>query len=225
MREATNMTQQTAVLTDRQKIAARIAQDIPEGWNVNLGIGVPTLVSGFVPEGREVLFQSENGILGMGPLADPDDVDPWLVNAGKQDVTLLPGASLFDHSLSFAMIRGGHLELCILGAYQVASNGDLANWSISETDSAPAVGGAMDLAIGAQNIWIAMDHTTKTGESKLVDTCTYPLTASGVVKRIYTNLAVIDVTERGFLLRSLMEGVDFDTVQARTDAKLHRAEN
>lgn len=219
------MTQQTAVLTDRQKIAARIAQDIPEGWNVNLGIGVPTLVSGFVPEGREVLFQSENGILGMGPLADPDDVDPWLVNAGKQDVTLLPGASLFDHSLSFAMIRGGHLELCILGAYQVASNGDLANWSISETDSAPAVGGAMDLAIGAQNIWIAMDHTTKTGESKLVDTCTYPLTASGVVKRIYTNLAVIDVTERGFLLRSLMEGVDFDTVQARTDAKLHRAEN
>ena len=161
----------------------------------------------------------------MGPLADPDDVDPWLVNAGKQDVTLLPGASLFDHSLSFAMIRGGHLELCILGAYQVASNGDLANWSISETDSAPAVGGAMDLAIGAQNIWIAMDHTTKTGESKLVDTCTYPLTASGVVKRIYTNLAVIDVTERGFLLRSLMEGVDFDTVQARTDAKLHRAEN
>ena len=225
MREATNMTQQTAVLTDRQKIAARIAQDIPEGWNVNLGIGVPTLVSGFVPEGREVLFQSENGILGMGPLADPDDVDPWLVNAGKQDVTLLPGASLFDHSLSFAMIRGGHLELCILGAYQVASNGDLANWSISETDSAPAVGGAMDLAIGDQNIWIAMDHTTKTGESKLVDTCTYPLTASGVVKRIYTNLAVIDVTERGFLLRSLMEGVDFDTVQARTDAKLHRAEN
>jgi 3-oxoadipate CoA-transferase beta subunit len=225
MREATNMTQQTAVLTDRQKIAARIAQDIPEGWNVNLGIGVPTLVSGFVPKGREVLFQSENGILGMGPLADPDDVDPWLVNAGKQDVTLLPGASLFDHSLSFAMIRGGHLELCILGAYQVASNGDLANWSISETDSAPAVGGAMDLAIGAQNIWIAMDHTTKTGESKLVDTCTYPLTASGVVKRIYTNLAVIDVTERGFLLRSLMEGVDFDTVQARTDAKLHRAEN
>jgi len=219
------MTQQTAVLTDRQKIAARIAQDIPEGWNVNLGIGVPTLVSGFVPKGREVLFQSENGILGMGPLADPDDVDPWLVNAGKQDVTLLPGASLFDHSLSFAMIRGGHLELCILGAYQVASNGDLANWSISETDSAPAVGGAMDLAIGAQNIWIAMDHTTKTGESKLVDTCTYPLTASGVVKRIYTNLAVIDVTERGFLLRSLMEGVDFDTVQARTDAKLHRAEN
>ena len=225
MREATKMTQKTAFLTDRQKIAARIAQDIPEGWNVNLGIGVPTLVSGFVPEGREILFQSENGILGMGPLAEPDDVDPWLVNAGKQDVTLLPGASLFDHSLSFAMIRGGHLELCILGAYQVASNGDLANWSISETDSAPAVGGAMDLAVGAQNIWIAMDHTTKTGESKLVDTCTYPLTASGVVKRIYTNLAVIDVTERGFLLRSLMEGVDFDTVQARTDAKLHRAEN
>ena len=219
------MNAKPAGLTNREKIAATIAQDIPEGWHVNLGIGVPLLVGGFVPKGREVLFQSENGILGMGPLAKPDQVDPWLVNAGKQDTTLLPGASLFDHSLSFAMIRGKHLELCILGAYQVASNGDLANWSISAEDSAPAVGGAMDLAVGAQNIWIAMDHVTKTGESKLVESCTYPLTAAGVVKRIYTDLAVIDVTVRGFELRSLMEGMDFDSVQARTDAKLHRAGN
>jgi 3-oxoadipate CoA-transferase beta subunit len=210
-------------LEDRKAIARRIARDIPEGWHVNLGIGIPTLVGDLVPEGREVLFHSENGILGMGPAPDEGNVDPWLVNAGKQNVTLLPGASLFDHALSFTMIRGGHLDLCVLGALEVAENGDLANWSTSANDSAPAVGGAMDLAVGAKRIWVAMEHTTRQGASKLVRKCSYPLTASGVVKRIYTNLAVIEVTPRGFEVLELADGIDFDTVQAHTDAKLHPA--
>ncbi|MBF9233854.1 3-oxoacid CoA-transferase subunit B [Microvirga sp. BT350] len=209
-------------LDGRKAIARLIARDIPEGWHVNLGIGIPTLVGDLVPEGREVLFQSENGILGMGPAPDETLADPWLVNAGKQNVTLLPGASLFDHALSFTMIRGGHLDLCVLGALEVAENGDLANWSTSASDTAPAVGGAMDLAVGARRIWVAMEHTTKQGVSKLVRHCSYPLTASGVVKRIYTNLAVIDVTARGFEVIELIADVDFETVQARTDAKLHR---
>lgn len=210
-------------LEARKAIAVRVARDIPEGWHVNLGIGIPTLVSDLVPEGREVIFQSENGILGMGPAPEEAARDPWLVNAGKQQVTLRKGASLFDHAVSFTMIRGGHLDLCVLGALEVAENGDLANWSTSANDSAPAVGGAMDLAVGAKRIWVAMDHTTKDGVSKLVRKCSYPLTASGVVKRVYTNLAVIDVTARGFEVTELLPGVDFDTVQARTDAKLYRA--
>jgi len=208
-------------LAGRRAIATRVARDIPEGWNVNLGIGIPTLVADLVPEGREVMFQSENGILGMGP-APAGAVDPWLVNAGKQHVTLLNGASLFDHALSFAMIRGGHIDLCVLGALEVSENGDLANWSTSPHDSAPAVGGAMDLAVGAKRIWIAMDHTTKQGEAKLVRACSYPLTAAGCVKRIYTNLAVIDVTARGFEVVELAPEIDFETVQARTNAKLRR---
>ena len=210
-------------LEARKAIARLVARDIPEGWHVNLGIGIPTLISDLVPAGREVLFQSENGILGMGPAADDETPDPWLVNAGKQNVTLLPGASLFDHTLSFTMIRGGHIDLCVLGALEVADNGDLANWSTSAADTAPAVGGAMDLAVGARRIWVAMDHTTKQGASKLVSACSYPLTAAGVVKRVYTNLAVLDVTPRGFEVRELLDGVDFESVQARTDAKLHRA--
>jgi 3-oxoadipate CoA-transferase beta subunit len=214
------MTVQTADLSPREMIAQRIAQDIPEGWHVNLGIGVPTLVSGFTPEGREVIFHSENGILGMGPLAKDNEIDHWVANAGKQHVTLLPGASIFDHSMSFAMIRGGHIDLCVLGAYQIAENGDLANWSTSLDDAAPAVGGAMDLAAGARNIWIATDHVTKKGEPKLVESCSYPLTASGVVKRIYTDLATIDVTPEGFKVRAMSEGVDFDTLQSKTGATL-----
>jgi 3-oxoadipate CoA-transferase beta subunit len=210
-------------LEARKAIAMRVARDIPEGWHVNLGIGIPTLVGDLMPEGREVLFQSENGILGMGPAPEADARDPWLVNAGKQNVTLLKGASLFDHALSFTMIRGGHIDLCVLGALEVAENGDLANWSTSANDAAPAVGGAMDLAVGAKRIWVAMDHTTKDGVSKLVRQCAYPLTAAGVVKRIYTNLAVIAVTARGFEVTELVPGVDFATVQAKTDAKLHRA--
>jgi 3-oxoadipate CoA-transferase beta subunit len=206
----------------RRTIASRIARDIPEGWHVNLGIGIPTLVADLVPADREVIFQSENGILGMGPAPEADHADPWLVNAGKQNITLRPGASLFDHATSFTMIRGGHLDLCVLGALEVADNGDLANWSTSATDSAPAVGGAMDLAVGARRIWVAMDHTTKNGAAKLVKACTYPLTAAGVVKRIYTNLAVIDVTLRGFELVELAPNVDFDFVQSKTDAPLHR---
>jgi 3-oxoadipate CoA-transferase, beta subunit len=208
---------------DRRRIAQRIAKDIPEGWHVNLGIGIPLLVGDSLPSDREVLLHSENGILGMGPLVAAGKADPWLVNAGKQDISLLPGASLFDHALSFSIIRGRHLELCILGAFEVAENGDLANWSISESDAAPAVGGAMDLAVGAQRIWIAMEHVAKNGASKLVKRCSYPLTGAGVVKRIYTDLAVIDVTPRGFELVELVGDVDFETVQARTDAKLHRS--
>ncbi len=209
-------------LENRRAIAAAVARDIPEGWHVNLGIGIPTLVSDLVPQGREVLIQSENGILGMGPAPDEEDVDPWLINAGKQPITLLKGASLFDHAISFAMIRGGHIDLCVLGALEVAENGDLANWSTSANDTAPAVGGAMDLAAGAKRIWVAMDHTTKDGKSKLVSHCAYPLTAAGVVKRVYTNLAVIEVTPRGFELRDLAPNVSFETVQSKTDAKLYR---
>ena len=209
-------------LEARAAIAGRVARDIPEGWAVNLGIGIPTLVADLIPEGREVLIQSENGILGMGPTPSANEADPWLVNAGKQLITLVAGASLFDHALSFTMIRGGHLDLCVLGALEVAENGDLANWSTSASDTAPAVGGAMDLAVGAKRIWIAMDHTTKKGESKLAASCSYPLTAAGVVKRIYTNLAVIDVTPRGFELRECVDGVTFEDVQAQTAAKLRR---
>ena len=211
-----------AAKIDRSQIARRIARDIPEGWYVNLGIGIPLLVANLIPPDREVVLHSENGILGMGPLVSAEEADPWLVNAGKQDISLLRGASLFDHALSFAMIRGHHLDLCILGAFEVAENGDLANWSTSANDTAPAVGGAMDLAVGAQRIWIAMEHVAKNGASKLVGKCAYPLTGAGVVKRVYTDLAVIDVTPRGFELVEIVGDVDFETVQARTDAKLHR---
>lgn len=207
----------------RAAMAARLARDIPEGWYVNLGIGIPTGVADHVPPEREVVFHSENGILGMGPQPPQDQIDPWLINAGKQYVTLRPGASLCHHADSFAMIRGGHLDLCVLGAFQVAENGDIANWATSENDTAPAVGGAMDLAAGAKRLWVTMEHTTKDGQSKLVRKCSYPLTAVGAVKRVYTNLAVIDVTERGFVVIDMIPGLDFETLQARTDAKLHQA--
>jgi 3-oxoadipate CoA-transferase beta subunit len=204
----------------RTEMAARVARDIPEGWYVNLGIGIPTAVADHVPMEREVVFHSENGVLGMGPAPAKDAIDPWLINAGKQYVTLRAGGSFCHHADSFAMIRGGHLDLCVLGAFQVAESGDIANWATSENDTAPAVGGAMDLAAGAKRLWVMMEHTTKDGTPKLVRRCSYPLTAVGAVKRVYTNLAVLDVTPRGFEVIDLAPGIDFDTVQARTEAKL-----
>jgi 3-oxoadipate CoA-transferase beta subunit len=207
----------------RDQLAMRVAQDIPEGWSVNLGIGIPTLVGNYVPAEREVVFHSENGILGMGPAPPPDQVNPWLVNASRQHVTLRSGGSFMSHSDSFALVRGGHLDLCVLGAFQVAENGDLANWARSEDESAPAIGGAMDLAVGARRIWIVMEHNTRSGEARLLRHCTYPLTAKACVLRVYTELAVIDVTPRGFAVVDMVPGLSLDELQARTDAPLHRA--
>ena len=207
---------------NRTQMAARVAQDIPEGWFVNLGIGIPTTVADHVPLDREVILHSENGILGMGPAPAPDKVDAWLVNAGKQPVTLRPGGSFFHHADSFGMIRGGHIDLCVLGAFEVAENGDIANWATSENDTAPAVGGAMDLAAGAKRLWVVMDHTTKDGRPKLVERCGYPLTAMAAVQRVYTNLAVVDVVPgRVFVLREIAPGLSFAKVQSRTGATLH----
>jgi 3-oxoadipate CoA-transferase beta subunit len=203
------------------QMAARVAQDIPEGWVVNLGIGIPTMVADHVPEGREVILHSENGILGMGPAPPKGQENPWLINAGKQPVTLRPGGSFFHHADSFAMIRGGHIDLCVLGAFEVAQNGDIANWATSENDTAPAVGGAMDLAAGAKRLWVVMDHTTKDGRPKLVEQCSYPLTAMAAVQRVYTNLAVLDVTPRGFVVKEIAPGMSLADLQAKTGATLH----
>jgi len=202
-------------------MAARLARDIPEGWYVNLGLGLPTLIPDHIAPGHEVVFHSENGVLGMGPVPPKDAIDTWLINATKQNITLIPGASLFHHADSFAMIRGGHLDLCVLGAYEVAENGDVANWATSANDTLPAVGGAMDLAAGSRRLWVLMEHTTKDGRPRLVKNCSYPLTAARVVKRIYTNLAVIDVTPRGFEVLDLAPGITLDALQSCTEAKLH----
>ncbi len=205
---------------NRVQMAARVAQDIPEGWYVNLGIGIPTLVADHVPHGREVVFHSENGVLGIGPAPVGDARDPWLINAGKQLVTLNPGGAYSHHADSFAMIRGGHLDLCVLGAFEVAENGDIANWATSENDTAPAVGGAMDLAVGARRLWVVMEHTTKDGRPRLVRRCAYPLTAPAAVTRVYTNLAVLDVTPQGFAVVELAPGMTLEALQARTEAPL-----
>lgn len=205
---------------NRTAMAARVAQDIPEGWCVNLGIGVPTLVADHIPLDREVVVHSENGVLGMGPAPTPDHKNPWLINAGKQHVTLRTGGSYIHHADSFAVIRGGHLDLCVLGAFEVAENGDIANWATSANDTAPAVGGAMDLAVGAKRLWVVMEHTTREGRPRLVRRCTYPLTALGAVGRVYTNLAVLDVTPRGFLVREMVPGLTLAELQARTEAEL-----
>jgi len=205
----------------RIEMARRAARDIQDGWVCNLGIGIPTLVADHLPQDREIILHSENGLLGMGPAPAPEEADPWIINAGKQQVTLLPGASVFHHADSFSMIRGGHIDLCILGAFEVAANGDLANWATSTTDNAPAVGGAMDLAVGAKNIWVMTEHTTRDGKPKLVRNCSYPLTASGVVRRIYTNLAVIDVTTNGFEVVEIISGLTLEALQERTGAPLH----
>ena len=207
----------------REQIATRAAHDIPEGWYVNVGIGIPVLVPNYVPPEREVIIHSENGILGMGPTPAADKINPWLIDASKKYVTLRPGGSYMHHADSFAMIRGGHLDLCVLGAFQVAENGDFANWSKSDTDM-PSVGGAMDLAVGAKKVWLVMDHTTKEGESKLLRRCTYPLTAVGAAKRVYTNLAVIDIDADGFVVRDMAPGLTFQALQDVTDAPL-RIEN
>jgi 3-oxoadipate CoA-transferase beta subunit len=206
----------------RDELAMRVAQDIPEGWSVNLGIGIPTLVANYVPPQREVIFHSENGILGMGPAPTPETLNPWLVNASRQHVTLRPGASLMNHADSFALVRGGHLDLCVLGAFQVAENGDIANWARSDDETAPAIGGAMDLAAGARRIWAVMEHVTRSGEKRLLRRCTYPLTAKGVTSRVYTDLAVIDVTPRGFVVLDTVPGLGFEELQQRTDAPLSR---
>jgi len=214
------MTASVNIGWSRDEMARRAAMDIPDGSYVNLGIGIPELVASHVPEGREFIYHTENGLLGMGPSPGPDGGGPELINAGKARVTALPGAAYFHHADSFGMIRGGHLDLCVLGALQVSEHGDLANWSTGTPDSIPAVGGAMDLVAGVKTIFIITQHTTRDGTPKLVDACTYPLTAPGVVTRIYTNLAVINVTMRGFQTVELAPGIGFDTVARQTDAEL-----
>ena len=204
----------------RDDMAKRLAQDIPNGAYVNLGIGIPELVAKYVPEGREFIYHTENGLLGMGPSPTDAEGDPELINAGKKQVTALPGSAYFHHADSFAMIRGGHLDLCVLGALQVAANGDLANWSTGTPDAIPAVGGAMDLVAGVKQIFVLTQHTTKDGSPKLVEACTYPLTGVGVVNRVYTDLAVIEITTKGFQLIELSPGVEFEFVQERTGADL-----
>jgi 3-oxoadipate CoA-transferase beta subunit len=204
----------------RDEMAARVARDIPDGSYVNIGIGLPTLVANFLPPDREIVLQSENGILGMGPAPVAGHEDPDLINASKQPVTMVPGAAFFHHGDSFAMMRGGHLDYCILGAFQVSEAGDLANWHTGAPDAIPAVGGAMDLAVGARNVYVMMEHTTKSGESKIVKKCTYPLTGLACVDRIYTDLAVIEVTRHGLEVLEVAPGLAFDDLQRATAAPL-----
>ena len=205
----------------RDEMAARVARDFSEGAYVNLGIGLPTLVANHLPKDREIILHTENGLLGMGPAPAKDKEDPDLVNAGKQPVTMLPGASFFHHADSFAMMRGGHLDFCVLGAFQVSVTGDLANWHTGAPDAIPAVGGAMDLAIGAKKVYVMMEHLTKDGQSKVVRKCTYPLTGVGCVNRIFTDLAVIDVTPKGLQVVEMVEGLDLDELQRLTGVTLH----
>jgi 3-oxoadipate CoA-transferase beta subunit len=200
-----------------------VARDIPEGAYVNLGIGLPTLVGNHLPAEREIFLHSENGILGMGPAPAPGEEDWDLVNAGKQPVTLLTGGAFFHHADSFAMMRGGHLDICVLGAFQVSAGGDLANWHTGEPDAIPAVGGAMDLAIGARRTFVMMEHVTKRGDHRIVPRCTYPLTGIGCVARVYTDLAVIDVTPEGLVALEWVEGLSFESLQSLTGAPLRRA--
>ena len=198
----------------KDQLAKRVAQDIHEGAYVNLGIGMPTTVANHLPPGIEVILQSENGILGMGPAPAAGSEDYDLINAGKQPVTLLPGGAFFHHADSFAMMRGGHLDICVLGAFQVSQGGDLANWHTGEPDAIPAVGGAMDLATGARQTWVMMDLLTKSGESKIVRECTYPLTGLACVKRVYTDLATFECGPQGLLLIDAVEGLSREALQA-----------
>jgi 3-oxoadipate CoA-transferase beta subunit len=207
----------------REQMAARVARDIPEGAVVNLGIGLPTLVAAQIPAGREVVLHSENGVLGMGPPPPAGQEDYDLINAGKQPVTLRPGASFFHHADSFAMMRGGHLDICVLGAFQVSVAGDLANWHTGAVDAIPAVGGAMDLAIGAKQTFVMMEHLSKSGESKIVARCSYPLTAAACVSRIYTDLAVLAVEPEGLRVLELAPGLDLASLQALTGQPLRAA--
>lgn len=191
----------------RDEVAARVAQDIPNGSYVNLGIGAPTRVGNFLPADREIILHTENGLLGMGPAPKEGEEDPELINAGKEPVTILQGGSYFHHADSFAMMRGGHLDICVLGAFQVSVKGDLANWHTGAPGAIPAVGGAMDLAIGAKKVFVLMDLLTKTGESKIVEKCTYPITGLACVDRIYSDLAVIDVTDNGLEVLEMVDGL------------------
>ena len=208
---------------DRRQIAWRAAQDVADGAYVNLGIGIPTLVADYVPPGREIVFHSENGILGLGPAPAPGEEDPDLINAGKSLVTLLPGGAFFTHSDAFLMIRGGHLDLALLGAFEVSETGDLANWTTDDPAMSPGVGGAMDLASGAKSVRVLMQHNTAKGGPRLRRHCRYPLTARRAVQRIYTDLAVLDVTPAGFLVREIIAGLDLAGLQARTEAELSAA--
>jgi 3-oxoadipate CoA-transferase beta subunit len=209
-----------AIGWSREEMAMRAALDIPDGAIVNLGIGIPEKVAQYVPEGREVIYHTENGLLGMGVAPQPGQEDPELINAGKKQVTAIPGAAYFHHADSFSMIRGGHIDICVLGAMQVSAGGDLANWSTGAADAIPAVGGAMDLVAGVRTIYIITQHCARNGEPKLLEACTYPLTGKAVISRIYTDLAVIDVTADGFKLVELAPGVDFEYVQQRTGCEL-----
>ena len=204
----------------REQMATRVAADIPDGAYVNLGIGLPTMVANVLPKDREIILHTENGLLGMGPAPAKGGEDWDLINAGKQPVTEVPGSTFFHHADSFAMMRGGHLDICVLGAFQVSEQGDLANWHTGESDAIPAVGGAMDLAIGAKKTWIMMEHVTKNGQHKLVRQCSYPLTAKSCVSRIYTDLAVIDVTKDGFVAMEIMPGLSLAELSNMTDAVL-----
>ncbi|ASM07975.1 TPA: 3-oxoacid CoA-transferase subunit B [Serratia marcescens] len=204
----------------RDQLAQRVARDIPEGAYVNLGIGLPTRIANYLPADKEVILHSENGLLGMGPSPAPGEEDPELINAGKELVTLLPGGSYFHHADSFTMMRGGHLDICVMGAYQVSAAGDLANWSTGAEDAIPAVGGAMDLAIGAREVYVMMDYLTKTGECKLVEQCSYPLTGLACVSRIYSDMAIIDITPDGPQVLELCPGLTFDALQALTPIRL-----
>lgn len=206
----------------KNEMAQKAALDIPDGAYVNLGIGMPELVAGFVPEGREVIYHTENGLLGMGPSPEQGKEDPELINAGKKNVTAIKGACYFHHADSFTMIRGKHLDICVLGALQISEQGDLANWSTGAKGAVPAVGGAMDLVAGVKTIYVITQHTTKNGDPKIVKKCTYPLTGKKVVDRIYTNYAIIDVTENGLFVKEMAPGVTFEFLQKHTEAKLNR---
>lgn len=207
----------------RDEIAQLVARDIPEGCYVNLGIGLPTLVANHLETSKDIFLHSENGILGMGPAPAPGQEDGDLINASKQPVTLLTGGAFFHQADSFAMMRGGHLDICVLGAFQVSRTGDLANWHTGAPDAIPAVGGAMDLATGAKRVFVMMEHQTKSGESKIVDRCTYPLTGVGCVSRIYTDLAVIDISDDGLIVRDLAPGLTLDELQSITGVPLRAA--
>lgn len=206
----------------RAEMAQKVALDIPDGSYVNLGIGIPEMVADFVPEGRELIYQTENGLLGMGPVPEEGKGNRELVNAGKKYITTIPGAAYFHHADSFGMIRGGHIDICVLGAMQVSQEGDLANWSTGAENAIPAVGGAMDLVAGVKRIFVITQHVTKKGDPKIIEECTFPLTGKQVVERIYTDLAIIDVTKDGLFVKEMAPGVDFDSLQEKTGAKLHQ---
>ncbi|MCP4551415.1 MAG: CoA transferase subunit B [Bacteroidetes bacterium] len=206
---------------DRNQMAQKAALDIPDGAYVNLGIGIPEMIAGFVPEGREVIYHTENGLLGMGPTPANGKEDPELINAGKKHITAISGACFFHHADSFTMIRGRHIDICVLGAMQVSEEGDLANWSTGKPGTIPAVGGAMDLVSGVKTIYVITQHITKKGEPKIIKECTFPLTGRKIVERIYTNLAIIDVTKNGLFVKEFAPGVSYEYLQQNTDAKLH----